>query len=220
MMHYGKWLDGVRYTDDLDGGGRLLAPAFEAALRGRSFKRCFEWCAGPAWIGLWLLENGIIEELVTGDINPAAVEAVRLTAKATGANVTAVVSDNMKGAEGQFDLIIGNAPSYQNIQADHPMGFLKDDVRTTDTGWKIHREFYRTVSEYLVDGGEIWLSEVEPFSAVVYLGENLYDKRDNVPIVAFLDMMRDGGLMLDKVLPFNLGPLQMGLLKAKVYHGR
>ena len=216
MMHYREWLDGVRYTDDLDGGGRSLAPVFHSALEGRKFKRCFEWCAGPAWIGLWLLENGVCEELVTGDINPAAVEMVNLTIAATGANVIAILSDNMDKVDGKFDLVVGNPPNYCNIQSSHLFGHLRNDLRPSDVEWNIHRDFYANIREHLADGAELWVSEVEPFQAEVHILGQMYDKRPQLPIVEFMDMMAIGGLRLEKVLPFNLDTVQMALLKSRV----
>ena len=148
---YYEWVETVRYTPDLNGGGRLLALVFSRVLKGRKFKRCFEWCAGPAWIGFWLLENGICEEPVTGDINPKAVEMVNATAAASGYSVTAYESDNLKDipAHERFDLVVANPPNYCDIQPAHPFGHLRDDLRPSDIGWSIHREFYATIAVHL-----------------------------------------------------------------------
>jgi hypothetical protein len=215
LLDYGAFLNGVVAGENLDGGGRMVAPVFEAALRGRRFGRCFECCAGPGWIGLWLLANGIVGELEAGDINPAAVRAIAATASANGLAVKAYESDNLRGASGKFDLIVSNHPSYCNIQTTHPLGFLRDDLRPMDDGWRIHRDFYGMAAEYLAPGGEIWTVEVEPFKADVYLGGKLYDKRPKPPIIDFAAMMTDGGLMLDEVMPFKLGDVQMALLKTR-----
>ena len=160
MLDYPQWLDHVRYKPDLDGGGRALAPVFAEALKGRKFDRCFEWCAGPAWIGFWLLENGICEELVTGDINPEAVEVVNNTAAATGWPVTAYCSDNMQDIPEteKFDLVVANPPNYFDIQAAHPLGHLRFDPRPSDPGWRAHAGFYSTIREYLTPEAEIWVS--------------------------------------------------------------
>ena len=211
-MIYGEWLDRIRYTDDMDGGGRLLAPVFAAALKGRRFKRCFEWCAGPAWIGFWLLEVGICEELVAADINARAVEMVNMTGGAT-----AYLSDNMKTIpkDEKFDLVVSNPPNYCNIQASHPLGYLRHDQRPSDVGWDIHRDFYATIGPYLNVGAELWISEVEPFDRQVWLNGDLYDQRPQLPIIDFANMLNGTGLRLESVKPFKLGKAQMGLLKIR-----
>jgi len=215
---YAKWLDNIRYTDDLDGGGRALAPVFQAALKGRKFKRCLEWCAGPAWIGFWLLETGVVEELVTVDINPKATEMVEATAAASGYPVTSYTSDNLREVpkHESFDLVVSNPPNYCNIQPSHPMGYLRDDLRPSDLDWKAHRDFYREIGGHLNKGAEIWISEVEPFKTQVYVGGHLYEQRFTLPIIAFLDMITDGGLLLEKVSPFKFGAMQMALLKSRI----
>ncbi len=45
----------VHYGPELDGGGTTLARPFLAYLRraGRQhYRRCFEWCSGPGFIGV------------------------------------------------------------------------------------------------------------------------------------------------------------------------
>ena len=215
MIHYDKWLESVEYSPDLDGGGRILAPHFEKALRGRKFGKCLEWGCGPAWIGLWLLENGIIEHLTASDINPAAVEAVRSTATATGWNVEAVVSDNLKGIVGTFDLVVISPPKYCDIQTDHYFGRLRADLRPSDVNWCIHREFYANIAKHLTDLSELWIVEMEPFSKTVSFLTQVYDVRPNVPLVDFVDMMADGGLRLERIIPFDMAGMTMTLLKVR-----
>lgn len=217
MKPYKDWLAGVGFSSDLDGGGRILAPIFADVLMGRKFKRCFEWCAGPAWIGLWLLESGIIEELVTGDINPKAVAAVKATAAANGYNVTAYKSDNLKEIPEHefFDLVVANPPNYCDIQSSHPFGHLRHDLRPSDIGWQIHREFYATIGAHLNAGAELWISEVEPFGEKVLFQGEVYDRRPRPPIVDFLDMMATGDLMLEKITLFEIEATRLGLLKVR-----
>jgi len=217
MMHYDNWLPSVRYTEDTDGGGRLIAPFFEQALRGRKFGKCLEWGCGPAWIGLWLLQNEIIGELVASDINPKAIEMVELTAAANQLDsVTAVVSDNLQGIEGKFDLVVVSPPKYCNIQESHPFGHMRKDLRPSDVNWCIHREFYANIASHLTDASELWIVEVEPFSQVVELAGKIYDIRPEVPIVSFVDMMTEGGLRLEKIVPFKVALSEMALLKVRL----
>lgn len=213
MKPYGEWLANIVFTKELDGGGRLLAPFFAEALAGQKFKRCFEWCAGPAWIGFWLLELGIIGELVTGDINPAAVVAVKKTGGAT-----AYLSDNMRSipSDESFDIVVGNPPNYCDIQPAHTFGHLRRDLRPSDIGWKVHREFYATIGPHLEPGAELWVSEVEPFAEEILFGGEVYDRRPRAPIIDFVDMMAAGGLRLEKIVPFKYGTHRMALLKSRM----
>ena len=83
MNSYKKWLENIEFTPDLNGGGPILAPIFEKVLSGKKFNTAFEWCAGPAWIGMWLLENKICKTLVTGDINKKSLSYVKKICKKT-----------------------------------------------------------------------------------------------------------------------------------------
>ena len=42
-------------------------------------RRCFEFCAGPAFIGFTLLGLGVCTSLALADVNPASVEAMQRT---------------------------------------------------------------------------------------------------------------------------------------------
>ena len=101
---YQSWLKTIKFTPDLDGGGKILAPIFGKVLENKKFNTAFEWCAGPAWIGLWLLEIGICSELVIGDINKKAIDMVKETSSNHNYNVRAYISDNLK-----------NIPKYTKI---------------------------------------------------------------------------------------------------------
>lgn len=212
MLDYPRFLDRVAWAPELDGGGRYLAPVFERALRGECFKRCLEWCAGPAWIGLWLKECGICDELVATDINPDAIEAVTRTGGAT-----AYLSDCMDNVpEGErFDLVVANPPNYCNIQASHYLGNLMGDRRASDPKWSIHEKFYSQIADWLDPGAELWISEVEPHSAEVRIAGMTYDIRDKPPILEFERMMKDGGLDLIGEYPFTFAGLDMALLRAR-----
>ena len=152
MSNYKKWLKNIEFTRDLNGGGPILAPIFEKILSKRKFDTAFEWCAGPAWIGMWLLENNICKTLVTGDINKKAVHFSRITAKKNNYNVRSYVSDNLKQIpkHEKFDLVVSNPPNYCNIQKSHPLGFLREDLRPSDIDWKIHKDFYNNIEMFQI----------------------------------------------------------------------
>ena len=202
---YKAWLSTVETEDELNGGGDIHAPIFESLLSGRHFKTAFEWCAGPAWIGLWLLERGICDELVTGDINPRTVELVKKTAKKHGYKVRSYLSDNMKSIPSweKFDLVVGGPPNYCNIQESHRHGWLRNDLRAIDRDWNIHADFYNNIRPHLFDHSIMYISEVSPYDKEVYLEKSLYDLREELPINEFVRMTERNGLRIKEAIPYE-----------------
>jgi|TARA_R110002051_G_scaffold325625_1_gene429507 methylase of polypeptide subunit release factors len=215
MSNYTNWLETIESTPDLNGGGPILAPIFQELLSGRRFNTAFEWCAGPAWIGMWLLENNICETLVTGDINEETVRLVRKTAKTNDYNVRAYTSDNLKSIpkDEKFDLVISNPPNYCNIQRAHTHGYMRDDLRPSDIDWKIHKDFYSNISDHLNDNAIMLISEVEPYSKEVYIFGELYDKRPEVPMEEFKEMIEANHLKIISKTPYNYGGLDCCVLE-------
>ena len=216
-MH-NNWLDNIEFTEDLDGGGRTLAPIFSNLLRDFRVDTLYEWCCGPAWIGFWLLHLGVCKELVVSDINPKAIEYVKKTASKLGYPVRAYVSDNLANipVNEKFDLVVSNPPNYLNIQKLHKYGYLRDDLRPSDLNWAVHQGFYRNIAKYLKKNSRMFISEVEPYKKEVIIGGELYDLRQNAPIEDFNSMIEQNGLYLSNILTYTLGmhgePLEMGIL--------
>tara|TARA_R110000751_G_scaffold225191_1_gene327126 strand:- start:497 stop:1252 length:756 start_codon:yes stop_codon:yes gene_type:complete len=202
---YIKWLPKVIHTPDLDGGGKLLAPIFSSLLEGQKFNTAFEWCAGPAWIGLWLLESGICKQLVTGDINEDSVTAVRKTSTDNGYKVRSYVSNNMDDIPERemFDLVISNPPNYCNIQLDHHFGYMRNDLRPSDVDWKIHKNFYTNIGSHLHENSVMYISEIDPYREDVYLGGALYDARPRIPMEDFTAMTFSNDLKITKEVPYT-----------------
>ena len=72
----------VHYKKHLDGGGTYFGQDFIPLLKSWGMpkqQRAFEWCAGPGFIGLSMMANGLCETLCLADINPEATEACRRT---------------------------------------------------------------------------------------------------------------------------------------------
>jgi hypothetical protein len=205
LNKYKEWLKTIESTDELNGGGPILAPIFQQLLSGRKFKTAFEWCAGPAWIGMWLLENGICETLVTGDINKKTVRLVRETAKKHNYDIRAYVSDNLKDIpqDEKFDLVISNPPNYCNIQRSHTHGYMRNDLRPSDVGWEIHEDFYNNISNYLNDDAVMFISEVELYNREVYIFDELYDKRSELPIDEFNRMTASNNLTIANIIAYS-----------------
>ena len=220
MNRYEEWLETVESTPDLNGGGPLLAPIFAKVLSGRKFNTVFEWCAGPAWIGMWLLENDICNTLVTGDINKKTINFVQKTAKKHDYDVRSYFSDNLKEIPKteKFDLVVANPPNYCNIQKPHVYGHLRDDLRPSDIDWKIHKDFYNNISKHLNDDATMFISEVEPYSRHVYLMDQLYDKRDEIPMKVFKKMIRDNGLRVINTTPYKIEDTDCYILEIQKFN--
>lgn len=220
LKNYKQWLETIESTPDLDGCGPILAPIFKKLLSGRKFGTAFEWCAGPAWIGMWLLENGICETLITGDINEKSVKFVRNTAVKNNYNVRAYISDNLKKIpkHEKFDLVISNPPNYSNIQRSHAIGYLRDDLRPSDIDWKIHEDFYNNISSYLNDDAIMFISEVEPYSKNVYFMDQLYDKRDEIPMKVFKKMTKKNNLKITSTTPYKIEDTNCYILEIQKFN--
>jgi 16S rRNA G966 N2-methylase RsmD len=148
----------VHYRPHLDGGGRTFGQDFIPLLRARGMpkqNRCFEWCAGPGFIGFSMLGHGLCDTLCLADINPEAVRVCEQTIAAGGLGnrVAVYQSDNLAAlpASEQWDLVVSNPPHF----ADEFAGRL----RCHDPDWSIHRGFFRTVGAHLKPGGVIVLQE-------------------------------------------------------------
>ena len=205
MSKYKEWLETIESTPDLNGGGPILAPIFKKILSGKKFDTAFEWCAGPAWIGMWLLENNICETLVTGDINEKTIDFVQKTAEKYNYDVHSYFSDNLKQIpeHEKFDLVISNPPNYCNIQESHPHGYLRHDLRPSDIDWEIHKDFYKNIGNHLNDDAVMFISEVEPYSKNVYYNGKLYDKRPEIPMKEFQEMTISNNLKIRNKIPYS-----------------
>ena len=213
-MVYEDWLNQIVCLPSLNGGGTLLAPIFAELLQDHSYNTAFEWCAGPAWIGCFLLENNICNHLVTGDINPESVACVEATKRVNQYNITPYCSNNMKGIpESNFDLVVANPPNYCNIQASHQYGFMRNDLRPSDIDWQIHENFYRSIPKYLDASSKMFISEVGVDSLEVIINGDIYDLRNEPPIVTFQRMFSKNGLKLVDRHPYTLNDQACDILE-------
>ena len=117
----------VYYDGKLDGGGTTFGQLYVPIVKrliGKS-KTCFEAFSGPAFIGFSLLAHDLCEELVVADINPEAINYVKLTVERNRLSnkVRYYVSDVLDGIpeSEKFDLVVGNPPISTKIP-------LKNDV--------------------------------------------------------------------------------------------
>ena len=149
----------VHYKKHLDGGGTYFGQDFIPLLASRGMPmqdHAFEWCAGPGFIGLSMLANGLCRNLTLADINPQAVEACRRTIAGNGLaeRVAAYESDNLKDipTSEQWDLVVSNPPHFNDE-------YFEDELRAHDPGWRLHREFLATVGRHLKSQGVVVLQE-------------------------------------------------------------
>lgn len=211
----------VHYLPQLDGSGRQLAePCVNfyktIVFAGKPFPKAFEWCCGPSFIGFALLAEGICDRLCVADINPLALEAVRRSVEDNGLQdrVTYYLSDNFKSipSSESFDLVVGNPPWYctnnsaHTLCGSHYFPRMVDGVSicAIDTDWKIHRSFYRGVSEFLNPGAIVSHYVQEPFETELFLTPRWFNRtfiepkpfnvRPRPPIHDFREMIDDGGL--------------------------
>lgn len=207
----------VFFTSDIDGGGRIMGPLFPERLKevfpGRKFKRCFEWCAGPGFIGYTLLKAGICDELVLADVNPKSVAFSRYTARFNGLEKTVTVyqSDNLNSIPSteKFDLVVGNPPWFFYRSGIAASLSLRGD----DPEYALHTAFLLRIADYLNPNGALLLTEGAPSSKHVHYGEsgvrNVRDSffgwesvkfdRPEAPIDVMKALMQRGGLAFHSV---------------------
>jgi methylase of polypeptide subunit release factors len=91
------------------------------------------------------------------DVNREAVAAARATIEYNGLQERASVfqSDVLKGVPSteRWDLVVGNPPHFLQLEPGD------DDIRVVDSGWEIHRDFYRTVGQFLKPGAKVVMME-------------------------------------------------------------
>lgn len=159
----------VCYTNDTDGGGRIIYPDFVKILKNKypdkTFNNCLEWCAGPGFIGFSMLSQNICKHLTLIDIHQPAIDTASITVSNNGLKdkVSVYHSNNFDSIPliSKFDLIVANPPHYNT---DVYAKYLPHWEHTTkriyqDINWDIHHNFFKTVKNYLTDDGIILLIE-------------------------------------------------------------
>lgn len=151
----------VSYHDHLDGGGSTLGQQFIPVVAERlgPVGHVFEFCAGPGFIGFSLLAHQLCERLTLADINPEAVEVCRETIRENGlaGKVRAYVSDCLDDipTDEKWDLVVGNPPHFHCAEEGGP----RNDPRSFDPLFAVHKKFYGAVGKFLKPGGSVLLME-------------------------------------------------------------
>ena len=149
----------LAWRPELSGGGRGFGQDF-VPLVGHLFgrvDRLLEFCAGPGYIGFSLLAHGLCDHLVLSDVNPHAIEVLRDTVRMNGLEekVTIYESDGLESipAHERWDLVVANPPHFQTQFGQHP------NLITDDPDWRLHRDFYSGVADFLAPGGSVLFQE-------------------------------------------------------------
>jgi hypothetical protein len=143
----------------LEGGGRSFGQDYIRLVRHLfgHVGRVYEFCAGPGYIGFSLLAHGLCDELVLSDVNPRAIEALNRSVALNGLEdrVTVYESDGLEGipAEERWDLVVSNPPHFKEQARADP------SLITDDPNWRLHRDFYGRVGQFLTPGGSLLIQE-------------------------------------------------------------
>lgn len=150
----------VRYDSWMDGGGTWFGQEYASVLQqrySRTFQRCYEWCAGPAYIGFDLLDHGICQSLCVSDIYDLAIQRVKETATVNSLdNVSAYTTGTVAGLpeHEKFDLVVGNPPHFLECPGDSNYQRI-----AVDPDWRAHQEFFANIGSHLLPGAVILLQE-------------------------------------------------------------
>ena len=150
----------VQYDSWMDGGGTWFGQEYVDIVRQRyqrRFRRAYEWCSGPGYIGFALLDHGLCESLCLSDIYPAAIERVNQTIvqnKLTTVNAYATGSVANLPAQEKFDLVVANPPHFLTCPGDQNYQRI-----AVDADWQAHREFFANIGQHLQPNAVILLQE-------------------------------------------------------------
>jgi len=151
----------VQHDSWMDGGGTWFGQEYTTVIKqrypNRVFECCYEWCAGPAFIGYSILDHGLCKSLCVSDIYPDAIKRVKETAKIhqlsnVAAYATGLIAD-LPNYE-QFDLVVANPPHFLECPGD-------DNYRriAVDQNWAAHQEFFANIGQHLLPNGIVLLQE-------------------------------------------------------------
>lgn len=139
---------------DLNGGGLWYAEDFSRAMVhfgiGKS-ERIFDFCAGPGYIGYYLLAAGHCQTLALADVNPAAAEAAQFTARYNHIEdrvsvYTSDVFDAIPESE-KWDLVVANYPTIPSDAEDSQNIIDYDSSRT------LEYRFYSSIKKFMKPDG-------------------------------------------------------------------
>ena len=154
QVHYDSWMDG--------GGtwfGQEYVDIIQSRYPERTFKRCYEWCSGPGYIGFSILSHHLAQSLCLSDWYESAInDAVAATVQHNQLQdrVSAYVGSSLCVLPNheQFDLVVANPPHYLECPGDDNYQRI-----AVDADWQAHQDFFAHIGQHLTDDGVILLQE-------------------------------------------------------------
>ncbi len=164
-----------------DGGGSTQYADFIDFFKEKGddlpkYKNCLEWCAGPGFIGYSLLDEEVCQHVTFMDIHEPAIDDARnnaifnnLTDRTSFYTIDAI---HKLPTDLKFDLVVGNPP--HSLEASEEWLNNKGLFRLiVDLDWKIHEEFFAHITDYLLPGAEVILSENDHFPEFIEMAKKV-----------------------------------------------
>ncbi len=158
-INYNKKID-VYLTNNLEGGGDMYVQDVLNYVREHigPVESVFEYCAGPGFIGYYLLAHGMCEKLSLSDMSPKAVQAMQITVEENGLqdSVNVYQSDCLESipATERWDLAVSNPPWWLTNKK-----IARWSQILCDPDGRVHRNFFRDVGKFLKPNGSILFIE-------------------------------------------------------------
>jgi methylase of polypeptide subunit release factors len=125
-----------------------------------TYQKGFEYCCGNGAIGFKLLQQETIKHLTMSDINSELTETIEKTADSNGwtDKIKFVVSEKLTDIPVEkFDFIVGNPP-WRSFMIPGPIDTV-DKVKHFDISWKLHRQMYDSLNDYIHEASDIFIIE-------------------------------------------------------------
>ena len=163
----------IHQRRSLDGGGEAFGWQIIETVKDLNLEpgRAFEWCSGFGYVGFSLLNLGLCDSILLGDINPEAIALCEQTIELNGLkNARAIVSDGTTAIspEERFDLVISNPPHFTEdletylkrpgIARHWPVRLFHERI-WRDPDWQAHRAFFSSIGAFLNPGATIVICE-------------------------------------------------------------
>jgi methylase of polypeptide subunit release factors len=207
----------IHYTVDCDGGGSLQYKDFIDYLNklDKKYETCLEWCAGLGAIGFSLFDAKICNNLYLMDryVPAMYVSQMNIAYNNLQDNVKFYLADavNELPKALKFDLVVANPPhNYQSNPTDEADTTSERDVNRLclDLDWATHKEFFDNISQYLVSGADIILSEITDEGSLLETHVE-FAKQNNIELIAFVDapVLKSFGSIHAKLVHYRyIGP--------------
>ena len=149
---------------DQTGGGCSFGQNFIPFIAAypQKFNTALEWCSGAGFIGFSLLAHNLCNHITLLEKNKRDHVYLNMTIHKNNLqkSAKAVRSDNFKYFKPDsdfkgFDLIVGNPPHFNTLYRSGP----SESRLTNDIDWNIHKEFFRTVHQFIHSKSHIILVE-------------------------------------------------------------